>query len=101
MSEPRTVEEYRAELERMRVVWQECGWIEPAARRYERLQRELAKLEADRPEDLTEEDHDRFFGPPDLYQPDPFGAAAAGWDELDCGGIYDGFQVVSDADPGL
>lgn len=26
---------------------------------------------------------------------------AAGWDELDCGGVYDGFQVTSDADPGL
>jgi hypothetical protein len=46
MTEPTTIAEYRAELERMNAYWRERGWIEPAARRYQRLQRELSELES-------------------------------------------------------
>lgn len=43
----------------------------------------------------------RPVGPPSIDRPAPRAPAAPVFDERDCSGVFDGNQVISDADPGL
>jgi len=52
-------------------------------------------------ESLPQEEQDAILGPIDADEEAAWYAYIPEFDENDCGGVFDGYGVISDADPGL
>lgn len=52
-------------------------------------------------ESLPQDEQDAILGAPNADEEAEWFASIPEFNENDCGGVFDGFGVVSDADPGL